>query len=65
MTCPRNGVINYPRKIVRSRQGQAVITRAARTGSPLTSLLVANGTKNLQVLQSQNAKDVSLILNLL
>ena len=45
MTCPRNGVINYPRKIVRSRQGQAVITRAAITGSPLTSLLVANGAQ--------------------
>ena len=45
MSSPSNGVINQPRNIVRSRQGQAVVTRTARNGSPLTSLLVANGTQ--------------------
>ena len=34
-----------PTKIVRPRQCQAVVTRAARDGSPLTSVLVTNGAQ--------------------
>ena len=41
-TSPRDGEINHPRKIVRSRQGQALDTRAVRDENPLTSVLVAN-----------------------
>ena len=44
MTSPRDDVMNHLRKIVRSRQGQAVITKVATDGSPLTSVLVANGS---------------------
>ena len=42
---PRNGVMNHPRNIVRSRQGQAVVTRTARNVSPLTLVLVGSGTQ--------------------
>ena len=45
VTSPREGIMYHPRKIVRSRQGQAVVTRAARDGSPLTSVLIANGAQ--------------------
>ena len=45
LTSPRNCVMNRPRKIIRSRQCQAVVTRAARDGIPLTSVLVSNGTQ--------------------
>ena len=35
-TSPRDGEINRPRKIVRSRQGQALDTRAVRDENPLS-----------------------------
>ena len=47
LTSLKDGVMNHSRKIVRSQQGQAVVTRAARDGSPLTSVFVANGTQQL------------------
>ena len=40
---PRHGVMNRLRTIVRSQQGQTLVTGAARDVSPLTSVLVANG----------------------
>ena len=45
VTSPRDGERNRPRKIVRSRQGQAVVTRAAGEGSPPISVVGANGTQ--------------------
>ena len=45
VTSPRNGVMTHPRKIVRSIQGQAVVTRASRDVSPLILVLVGNGTQ--------------------
>ena len=42
---PRHGVMNRLRTIVRSRQGQALVTGAARDASPLTSVLVASWTQ--------------------
>ena len=38
-------MMNCPRANVRSRQGQAIVTRAATNGSPLTSVLVAHATQ--------------------
>ena len=55
VTSTRDGVMNRPRNVVISQQDQAVVTRAARNGSPLTSFSVPMGLNNLQVLQSQNA----------
>ena len=55
VTSARDGVMNHPRNAVISRQDQAVVTRAAKNGSPLISVLVRMGLNNLQVLQSQNA----------
>ena len=45
VTSPSDGVMNCPRKIVRSRQGQAVVTRSARDGHLLKSVLASNGTQ--------------------
>ena len=45
VTSPRDVVMNRPKKIFRARQGQVIVTRAAREGSPLTLDLVANGTQ--------------------
>ena len=39
VTSPREGVINRLRKFARSQKGQAVVTRAVRDESPLTSVL--------------------------
>ena len=36
---------NRFRKVFRCRQGQVVVSRAARDGSHLTSVLVSNGTQ--------------------
>ena len=44
MTSSRDDIMNCPRKTVRYQQGQAVVTRDARDGKSLTSVLVANGT---------------------
>ena len=45
VTSPMDGVMKCCRKIVRCQQSQAIVTRTARDGSPLTSVLVANRTK--------------------
>ena len=45
LTSLKDGVMNHSRKIVRSQQGQAVVTRAARDGSRLTSVFVVNETQ--------------------
>ena len=39
VTSPKDGVMNRLRKFARSQKGQAVVTRAVRDGSPLTSVL--------------------------
>ena len=41
--------VNRFRKVFRCRQGQVVVSRAARDGSHLTSVLFPMGLNNLQV----------------